>query len=150
LPRLKLTQTEFDTALDAALRKLRLKERFEGELREYLTSQLYAREVVDAVLDHLKARGLQSDRRALEYFLQRHSNLGRDRIIQQLRQLEVDPDLYEPMLADELERAVAALMHQRFTEKDSLKAARFLVRRGFEVDIVRAAVFKTLGVELPG
>ena len=63
----------FTAALAAALKRLRSRERFEAELRAYLVAKGFEEATVDAVLAHLKVKGMLSDGRAIDAVLAKRS-----------------------------------------------------------------------------
>lgn len=146
----------------AALRLLAIRPRSETELAERLRAKGFPPDAVASVLDGLRAEGLLDDaavaRAVVESALARKA-VGRQWLVQKLRQYRVPPAVGERLLAvllpPERERVLArAAAEQKLrrlrgslkTDSGQLHARlhRFLRSRGFSGDAIEAALRRTM------
>lgn len=129
--------------LQRAIRLLARREHTRAELVVKLSA--YGNEAdIEAALNELRARGLQSDARFVDAYLRTHApRLGVARLRQSLRRKGVASELIEAQLPEasgELERARAVWQRKYpiapHDRKEWLRQARFLQSRGFSPDIV--------------
>ena len=136
----------------AAVRLLATREHSRAELRRKLLARAGEVAVVEALLDDLAARGLQSDARyAEQYVAQRAARgYGPARIRAELRERGID----EAVIADWLDERdpvwkerLAEVARKRFGAagpadfRDRARRARFLEYRGFGAELIRRALF---------
>jgi regulatory protein len=102
---------------------------------------------VDAVLDWLQSERHQSDSRFMEALVHRLApGAGQNRIRHALSQhgLALSADLVEPLKDSEFERARALWLRRYRTpalaDAERARQLRFLLARGFSVDIVRRVI----------
>ena len=135
-----------------AVRLLATREHSRAELRRKLIARGGQAAVVEAVLDALGQRGLQSDARyAEQYVVQRAARgYGPARIRAELRERGIDDaviadwlDERDPVWNDRL----AEVAHKRFGAagpadfRDRARRARFLEYRGFGAELIRRVLF---------
>ena len=121
--------------------------------REYCRAELHGKllpyvqegEEIDAVLDELVSRGWLSDARATTQLVNaKRSRFGTQRIVHELRQKGVPPDLIAEALPElkESELDTAREVWQRKfgniaqDAKEKGKQMRFLQSRGFSMDVI--------------
>ena len=117
-------------------------------LKRKLAPHAQSEEELEAVLNEMAERGWQSDERYAEAFIHSKSrSRGRLRLQQELAAKGVDESLVRANLPDrdtELANALAVL-HKKFAAppqdfQEKQKQIRFMLYRGFEMDIVQAAL----------
>ena len=118
------------------------------ELKRRLAPHAESEDEIDSLLAELSERQWQSDERYAEAFIHSKSrSRGRLRLQQELAAKGVDESLVRANLPDrdtELANALAVL-HQKFAAppqdfQEKQKQIRFMLYRGFEMDIVQAAL----------
>lgn len=110
-------------------------------------------DVVDAVLDHLTRKGLVDDARCAEALARAYSGrraAGPAKLAALLRERGAPEDFIESCLAirsndDSLEPMLDALRSKFRPDGDRLKAARFLLSRGFAEDNLESALDRFFG-----
>lgn len=135
----------FNAALLVALKELKKADRLEAEVRRTLAEGDYPPDVIEAVVDRLQAWRFLDDRRTVEdrASRMRSRRYGRARIAADLLERGAPSDEVDAALADatgetELDSALALL--RRRSNDTPQRAARFLAGRGFEEEIIEAAV----------
>ncbi|WP_424192512.1 recombination regulator RecX [Ampullimonas aquatilis] len=128
-----------------ALRYLSQREHSRLELRRKLARHTEEPDTLDALLDELETRGWLNSQRFAESFIHRRANkLGTSRILAELKQHAIGPDLLgqaqQALQGSEMARA-QAVWQKRFGESASsaqerAKQIRFLQNRGFSHDII--------------
>lgn len=117
------------------------------ELKRRLAPHAESEDEIDSLLAELSERQWQSDERYAEAFIHSKSrSRGRLRLQQELAAKGVDESLVRANLPDrdtELANALAVL-HKKFPAppqdfQEKQKQIRFMLYRGFEMDIVQAA-----------
>ena len=117
------------------------------ELKRRLAPHAESEDEIDSLLAELSDRQWQSDERYTEAFIDSKSrSRGRLRLQQELAAKGVDESLVRANLPDrdtELANALAVL-HKKFAAppqnfQEKQKQIRFMLYRGFEMDIVQAA-----------
>ena len=117
------------------------------ELKRRLAPHAESEDEIDSLLAELSDRQWQSDERYAEAFIHSKSrSRGRLRLQQELAAKGVDESLVRANLPDrdtELANALAVL-HKKFAAppqdfQEKQKQIRFMLYRGFEMDIVQAA-----------
>lgn len=118
------------------------------ELKRRLAPHAESEDEIDSLLAELSERQWQSDERYTEAFIHSKSrSRGRLRLQQELAAKGVDESLVRANLPDrdtELANALAVL-HKKFAAppqdfQEKQKQIRFMLYRGFEMDIVQAAL----------
>ena len=127
--------------LALALEFLRVRERFEAEIRAHLTSK--GVEVgVDEALVHLRQRRIVDDRRLIQSLIARNSGkraVGIEKLRAELLRRGAPEEEVESLLAElgEQGEIVDALLDKKLRPGDSrAKAGRFLFSRGFSEETV--------------
>jgi regulatory protein len=135
-----------------AVRLLAGREHARSELRRKLLARGQEADVVDAVLDDLTRRGLQSDARFAEQYVAARAarGYGPVKIRAELRERGLDDALIEEHL-DERDavwrQRLEAAARKRFGAgapadyADRARRARFLEYRGFGADLIRRTLF---------
>ena len=136
----------FPDALQAALARLRSRERFSGEVQAWLLEKGFESEVVERVLSHLVSRRLLSDERALAAFAARRSgkrSVGPEILRAELLMHGAPEALIESHLTQqfpgETEAALEALVSSR-KNMNRAQAGRFLIGRGFSEETVESVL----------
>ena len=131
-----------------ALKLLATREHSRRELARKLSGRGFARETLDAVLDHLVAEGSINEARLAERYVDERvgKGFGPLRIRGELREKGIEDDLIqralEPM-RDAWPDCLAAADDRRFggeppvDRADSGRHARVLEQRGFPADLIR-------------
>lgn len=130
------------------------REHSRAELVRKLQKRDYERSEIDETLDGLAADGLQSDARYSEHFVSARAQRGHGpmRIRNDLAAAGVDSGLIEDALARsgvDWRSNARAVLAKRFGATpaadypEKARRMRFLSRRGFEMDEIRAAVGET-------
>jgi regulatory protein len=144
------------TAKAAALRFLKIRPRSIGELKEKLEGKEFSDAEIEITIHNLMASGLLDDRAFtkswINYRLARP--FGFRRIIQELKHKGIDPEIIEGALSEAKESYspesialdLAQRRWQRLPDIDPVKKKKrvldFLLRRGFEVDLVMKVIKK--------
>lgn len=138
----------YHRAMQAALRRLRTRDRTEAELRQHLSNKGFGEPEVGLVLKSLTdQRYLDDDRlakRAVE--VAKDKPKGRLLIEHELAARGAHEEAVEGAIADlgdELQSALNALNSRK--PDTPAKGAAFLQRRGFEEDTVRTALERVYG-----
>jgi len=129
------------SAVDAALRALRHRDRSTAEIRERLDAAGYAREEREEAIETLVRTGLLDDARfaALRARSLAERGAGDIRIRHELRRASVPPELVEDALVSvepEAERARSVVARRG----PGAKTARFLHGKGFSEEIIAGVV----------
>jgi len=140
----------------SALRFLKIRPRSIAELREKLKLKNFSREEIEVTLNGLIASGLLDDRAFtkswINYRLARP--FGFRRIILELKAKGIDPNIIDAAIVEKkggyspelVAQDLANRRWQRFPALDPLKKKKrvmdFLLRRGFEIDLVMKVVKK--------
>lgn len=143
-----LSARDPEAAVERLLQWLSTREHSRGELEQKLLAAGYAADVVASCLDRLADRGLQSDERFVETFVESHlrRGWGPQRIRQGLTQRGVTGEEAARCLdlgPAEWHRLMVAAHDKRFgsalptTTQERVRRARFLEYRGFEIAEVR-------------
>ena len=147
-------RSEYKKALESATRWLARRDYSEKELKEKLTGLGSTAETRDAVVHHLKACGFINDLQLASRLVEQSADTkGKRRIRLELEKRGIPEAASNSVLSalgDELELDRAKrLLQERFAgSSDVGRAARLLARRGFEEEVVQAAVeqhFELLG-----
>ena len=136
-----------------AIRLLTAREHTRKELLGKLSTRGFDREGIETVLDALAQRGLQSDARFTEQFIEARIRKGNGplRIRAELRERGIDDDQIERALelyADEWQEQLRWVHDQKFgpasakDRKQLAKRARFLEYRGFPADLIAKLLFR--------
>jgi len=138
----------YQKALRTALRLLRHRDRTSQEIRAKLSDRGFSGSEIDLVLASLTRSGYIDDSRvadrAAERALHEHS-VGRLKLEHDLRARGASDEQIERVLADfdepsETERAEQLLRNRMKPTDSPQKSAAFLVRRGFDEEVVRTVV----------
>lgn len=146
-------------AKEKALYFLGFRPRSTAEMRQYLQSKGYSSAITDTVVAWLQELGYIDDVRFATEWIEgrlRTKPMGRRRLLQELHQKGLDPELIETVLEqfaadiDELTLA-RKLAKERIrhywgeeTQAARRKLAGFLQRRGFTLDVISTAVNEIL------
>ena len=132
----------FDEAYALALKKLKTCDRFERELRPFLTAA--EPEIIDQVIERLRSHGILNEQRIVDSVIGAsygRSGVGRDKMSSWLLERGAPSDAVEAALAElpvEVSRAVDLL--QSRPPGPRAKLGRFLFSRGFDEDTVESAL----------
>jgi regulatory protein len=141
-------------AFELALRTLNVRERTQAELRASLGRRGFAAEVIEDVMEAVRAEGLIDDAGYARRFAEDRRLLdrwGNERIARDLERRGIERELVEQALAghgrDEELLAAIELLDRRFPlpfdgDRERDKAWRMLVRRGYEPELAYSAVRK--------
>ena len=135
-----------------AVRLLTAREHSRKELSGKLSSRGFDREQIETVLDELAHRGLQSDLRFAEGYVEERVRKGSGplRIRAELRERGLEDGLIERSLepyADEWPVKLQRVHEQKYgtqppkDRKEMARRARFLEYRGFPSDLIAALLF---------
>jgi len=133
-------------ALEIALKKLRTKDRFEAEVRLFLTE--FPTDVVDRVISFLKDRKIIDDRKTIINLVERYSGkraIGLEKLRAELTERGAPEETIfaatGSLLEGERQRMLDALT-AKFSPTDDVraKAARFLYSRGFAEEEIEAVL----------
>lgn len=139
-----------------ALRYLSQREHSRVELQRKLARHTEEPDTLDALLDELEARGWLDSQRFADSLIHRRANkLGASRILAELKQHAIGPDLLgqAQQVLQESEMARAQTVWQkRFGEsanstQERAKQIRFLQNRGFSHDIISQVLKYRIGHE---
>ena len=118
------------------------------ELAQKLAKYTEDQAEIEALLDEFASKNWQSDQRFTQNFVElRSRKYGYRRIVEELKQKGIDPDdssQYKPERASELQAAFE-ILEKKFksapkTPEEKQKQMRFLAYRGFDFDIISAAI----------
>lgn len=144
--------------LEYALYLLELRDRTEGEIREKMKRKGYESGEIEDTVTFLKDKDFINDERFVRNFIQNKQSFGttgKYKIRQKLMLLHLDHTLIEENLKEtdpeaERERALE-LAHDWMKKKSSIppekryeKLGRYLIARGFEIDIVKSILSEVL------
>ena len=139
------------TALQRAVGFLARREHSLYELRGKLSRRDYPEEEIDAALQRLLAKGLQSDERFTQAYLQSRqlSGLGPYKVIAELKRRGVDEALVDQVMRkqdfDWYQHAVQ-VYQKKYADtpvsdyKERAKRSRFLQQRGFSSEQIQHAI----------
>lgn len=139
-------QSEYEEALKSAETWLARRDYSEHELKEKLKALGSTADTLDAVIHHLKARGVVDDLNLANRLVEKSAgSKGKRRIRLELERRGIPGEALNPALnalSDELELDQAKrLLKERFAgSSDAGRAARLLSSRGFEEEVVKAAI----------
>jgi SOS response regulatory protein OraA/RecX len=133
-------------ALELALKKLKLKDRFESEIRLFLTE--YPSPVVDRAISFLKERRIIDDRKTTINLVESYSgkrSIGSEKLRAELQERGAPEETIEAvfceLLSEERERMLDALTAKYSPETCSrAKAARLLYSRGFPEEEIESVL----------
>ncbi|HSI72798.1 MAG TPA: RecX family transcriptional regulator [Fimbriimonas sp.] len=131
-------QQDFSIALENALKTLKASDRFESEVRARL--HRFSPDVIDAVVLHLRTKGILNDVRTASAVVSRRTGsraVGRERLITELERKGADAAVIEGALPDsgEERERLRTLLQSKFSPLDDrAKAGRFLYSRGFSTE----------------
>jgi regulatory protein len=115
-------------------------------LEKFHTRFIPNEEIFVAALKKLNKLGLQSDEGFTEGFIRGHPDWGNRRLSLELKRRGIEEEMFElflPKAADELARCQETLKKKLRGEelpsewKEKQKLAAFLMRRGFDLDVIR-------------
>ncbi len=138
-------QDAFKKSLEVALRRLKTRERFSGELSNWLLGKGFEEPVVEATLVHLTKRGLLNDERAADSVVKRHMGrraVGNEKLRAEMLSLGASEETVSNRLAnmhDETEAAFQALSSKKQWAGPA-QAGRFLAGRGFTNGAIEGAL----------
>ncbi|HAT6935620.1 TPA: recombination regulator RecX [Legionella pneumophila] len=139
-------------AFDSALRLLSRREHSAMELCDKLKQKGFNLNDVQNALNECQRFGYQSDERYVESYIRAriHQGYGPLKIIQELKNKGVDPELIQSVLQEERDNWVDYALRaweKKFKRQDDFsysemqKQQRFLLYRGFDRDVI-SKVFK--------
>ncbi|HAT1658223.1 TPA: recombination regulator RecX [Legionella pneumophila] len=139
-------------AFDSALRLLSRREHSAMELCDKLKQKGFNLNDVQNALNECQRLGYQSDERYVESYIRAriHQGYGPLKIIQELKNKGVDPELIQSVLQEERDNWVDYALRaweKKFKRQDDFsysemqKQQRFLLYRGFDRDVI-SKVFK--------
>lgn len=142
---------QLEDAHNRALGRLEVRPRSEAEIRRYLCSKKYSKEIVDRVLDRLKKARLLSDREFAKFWVENRETFrprSARALKYELRQKGVPQEEIARVVSklDEAESAYRAARPraERWKELDAQefrdKLSGYLARRGFGYQITRETV----------
>ena len=97
--------------------------------------------VVHDALVHLERKGVLSDLRFAEGFVQAHGDLPASRLVDQLAEAGVDAAIIAEVTslrAGDIELAVSLVLKKKYS--DPGKASRYLASKGFEYETIHSAI----------
>lgn len=144
--------------LNYALNLLKIRDRTIGELRDKMTRKGIEPAEIEKTIQFLIDKDFLNDERFVSNFIrnkQEFGTSGKYKIKYKLIQLKVDPQLIADKLAElnpEEEKARALVLAQNWLQKKQSvepekryeKLGRFLISRGFEIDVVREILTQVL------
>jgi SOS response regulatory protein OraA/RecX len=142
-------------ALAYALERLASRDRFEAEIRAELTVREYSELEIAEVLSYLLRRRLLDDRKTIQSLIERNTgrrSVGKGKLSAELLRRGAPEDAVDEELSrrtdeEEFESMRLALESKRWRSGDRVRAARFLISRGFEEELVESALDRFLGPE---
>ncbi|MGQ9455375.1 MAG: regulatory protein RecX [Armatimonadota bacterium] len=150
----KLVKAEtFRKAYEGALKLLAYRDRSISEIRKRLLSADFPEDVVDEVVSRLSNEGMLDDKKFSQEWVSSRATskpMGKTRLVWELRSKGVDTDIIEEVLNDfdddtelMLARSAAQDKFRRVNREDPSFRTRltsFLMRRGFDWDVIRRVV----------
>lgn len=147
-----MSRKEEPDLLEMAARILQSRDHSRQELRRKLLARGAPEEALDPLLQDLAGRGWLDDQRFARQFVREKSRrgLGRLRLLEELSRRGIDRDLARGILdeeecGDEGQRAEDLARRRAGLGKPEEGTARFLLRRGFAPEVVRAALRAAYG-----
>lgn len=144
-------------ALGLAMKRLASRDLHSGEVAGLLRGREYSELEIGEVLSFLKRHKLLNDEKAIENLIASRSgrrSIGKGKIRAELLKRGVPDDDIEATLGqrtddEELDAMTAALRSRRWPSDGRLRAARFLIGRGFDPELVERAVESFFGSQEP-
>lgn len=144
-------ESEKNTAFDKALTHLSATRKTEKQIREYLTKKGYLPAVIDYVTEKLRSYNFLNDSEYAEAYVESVAKRKGGRLIRmELRgkgvsDSEIDAALEERLGSDREEEAVKEILQKYMRGKDAdkttmQKAYRYLMGKGFDYDVAKAAL----------
>ncbi len=144
-------ESEKNTAFDKALTHLSATRKTEKQIREYLTKKGYLPAVIDYVTKKLRSYNFLNDSEYAEAYVESVAKRKGGRLIRmELRgkgvsDSEIDAALEERLGSDREEEAVKEILQKYMRGKDAdkttmQKAYRYLMGKGFDYDVAKAAL----------
>jgi regulatory protein len=147
-------EREFSHAKTLSFRYLKIRERSVGEMREKLTLKRVPKSVIDLTVEYLVNKKFLDDRTFTRNWIRYRQArpFGAQRIRLELRQKGIDEEIIAEELSSafdgtdqsELLRDLASRRASRYKDDDPIKRKRkvfdFLVRRGFNLDVIKRAI----------
>jgi SOS response regulatory protein OraA/RecX len=138
----------YEEGLATALRWLKNRDYFQEELRKRLLTKDFPAETVDAVLQFLTSRRLLDDQRTIEELMARNSGkkaIGKEKLHALLISRGAPEDIVASALNADEEANLDAVLRGKFPpEAPRVRAARFLLSRGFDPVAVESAMDRYL------
>ncbi len=139
-------EEQYHEALKLALKKLRTKDRFEAEVREFLSE--FPPSVVDRAITRLKERRIIDDTKTTLNLTERYSgrrSVGLEKLRTELLERGAPEEIVNTALsefADSESERILLTLAAKFSPTDDarLKAARFLSSRGFQEEGIESAL----------
>lgn len=145
LDRLQL-ETEQYEATDRALTHISSSPKTESQMRAFLASKGYVQTVIDYVVDKLKGYGYLGDEDYCRMYMQGISGKSKRAALAVLLKRGVDRDVAESVLADysddgeEIFRLLEKYLRGKpLTRENIYKGCRYLISKGYDYDLVKAA-----------
>lgn len=141
-----LEEDLYQAALGTALRKLKARDRFESEVREFLA--VFPAHVVDRAITFLKERRIIDDTKSTINLVERYSgkrSIGIEKLRFELNQRGAPEETINKVLSGLLEGESVRIddaLRARFSPEENArtKAARFLYARGFSEEAIESAL----------
>lgn len=144
-------ESEKNTAFDKALTNLSATRKTEKQIREYLTKKGYLPAVIDYVTEKLRSYNFLNDGEYAEAYVESAAKRKGGRLIRmELRGKgvsdgEIDAALEERLGSDREEEAAKEILRKymrgKETDKTTMqKAYRYLMSKGFDYDVAKAAL----------
>ena len=146
-----MSDPTYKEALELALRKIGTRDRFEAEVRSFLSE--FSPDIVERVIQFLKDRRIINDTRTTQNLIERQTGkrlVGIERLRAELLERGAPEETVEAVLSSkslegESQRMLDAL-EAKFSPEDSrAKAARFLFSRGFPEDEIEGVLDRFFG-----
>ena len=142
-------------AVVIAMKSLVRRSRLSGEISKSLQSKGYLNEEIEATLRFLSGNGLIDDEKAIAEQVESRSgrrSVGSERLRSELLSKGATASQVEEALAsrideDELAAMLAALAGRRWNPLERDRAGRFLASRGFDPELIPAALDRSFGPE---
>jgi len=140
-------------ALSLAMRRLVSSSRLSSEIAKYLNDREYSEPEIEEVLSFLTRHKLLDDEKTIQSLVEQRSgtrSAGKGKIRADLQRRGAPDDAIERILQsrsdeDELEASLSALRKRRWPPNSRFRAARFLISRGHDEDIVKSALERFFG-----
>ena len=143
-------QSDYQTVYDKAIKLLSMRQHTKFELSKKLSARKYSAELIQQVLNELSEQRLLNDRQFAEVFLDnmiRYKTFGYYMLRAKLQQRGIDTqtatELLEENFSNEQELAVAQKFLNRNKNKDKIKLAQALSRKGFRAPIISNVLKET-------